>query len=132
MLLRQGPIIYRKHPRPIRRAPRVAPPPAAPLVLVSARYEEAAAVDLTFDRAIDVAGIDPAALLVWDGGYGFEYQGTDAAELLSPTTVRVILIGIAEWTGEGVTMSVAADNGIVAADDGGAWAGVTDLALPFP
>jgi hypothetical protein len=51
---------------------------------------------------------------------------------LSPTTLRVFLAGIAEWIGEGVTISVSAANGIVAADDGGAWAGATDLALPFP
>jgi hypothetical protein len=132
MLLPAPPLVLRK-PRkrfPVPKKPNVAP--AAPLVLVSATYDRPASVDLTFDRAIDVSGIDPAALLVWDGEFGFEYQGDGEVELLSPTTVRVLLNGIAEWTGEGVTMSVGADNGIVASDDGGMWAGVTDLALPFP
>ena len=29
-------------------------------------------------------------------------------------------------------LTVAADNGIVAVDDGGTWAGCTDLVLPYP
>jgi hypothetical protein len=106
--------------------------PAAPLVLVSAAYDPGAAADLTFDRAIDVAALDPASFVVSDGDYGFQYVGTGESGLLSPTTVRIVLVGIGEWSEPGITLSAGAANGIVAADDDAPWAGVTGLELPFP
>ena len=101
-------------------------------MLVAAGYEPTAWVDLAFDRAVDVGGIDPSAVRVWDGPDTFLYAGVGAVELVSPTTVRVFVTGVEDFAGEGVTMTVGSDNGIVAADDGGAWAGVTDLPLPWP
>ena len=114
-----------------RPAPASSTPPAA-LTLVSAAYDPGAAVDLTFDRAIDIAGMDPASFVVSDGDYGFQYAGTEESELLSPTTLRVVLVGIGEWSEPGVTMTASSANGIVAEGDGGTWAGVSGLALPFP
>jgi hypothetical protein len=99
---------------------------------VSAAYDPGAAVDLTFDRAIDIAGMDPASVVVSDGEYGFQYAGTEESELLSPTTLRVVLVGVGEWSEPGITMTASAANGIVAEGDGAAWAGATELGLPYP
>ena len=118
--------------RRTRKAAATAATPAAPLVLVSAAYGDAGSVELTFGRAIEIGGIDVAAFFVDDGPIGFRYQGAGEPELLSPDTVRVTLTGIQEIEGPDVTMTVGAGNGVVAADDGGAWAGLTDVELPFP
>jgi hypothetical protein len=113
-----------------RHAPASATPPAG-LTLVSATYDPGAAVDLVFDRAVDIAGFDAGSVAVFDGDAEFEYVG-DGAEVLSPTAVRVILVGFAEWTEPGVTMTVSEENGIAPEGGGASWVGVTDLALPFP
>jgi hypothetical protein len=116
----------------MRRVASSEAPPVVPLMLDSAAYDPGAAVDLTFNRAIDIAGMDPASIVVSDGDYGFQYVGTADSALLSPTTVRVVLLGIGDWTEPGITMTASSANGIVADGDGAAWAGVTDLALPWP
>jgi hypothetical protein len=67
-----------------------------------------------------------------DAVLGFTYVGYDAAIVVGPTTVQILLSGIEEYAGPGVILTAAAGNGIVAADGGLAWAGVTDLSLPFP
>jgi len=54
------------------------------------------------------------------------------AELLPNGSVRLTLAVVGDAPGGVLTLTAAADNGIVAAGDGGAWAGVTDLLLPFP
>ena len=56
----------------------------------------------------------------------------ETAELVNPTTVRVALNAIGGAMTPGVHLTAGAANGIVAADDGGAWAGVVELALPWP
>ena len=108
--------IYRPRHRPARGA-RKAVPPVGPLTLVAASYEPGAYVELTFDRAIDIAGIVPSTVLLSDGDVmGFFYEGSDEAFLMGPTVLR---------------MTVGAGNGVVASGDGAAWAGVMDLELPF-
>ena len=119
-----------------RGRPRVKPlastPPFGPLVLVAAAYEPGAYVELTFDRAIDIAALDAAAIVVSDGDVtGFVYAGTAESFLMGPTVLRVMLAGIEEGAAPGITMTVGAGNGIIASGDGAAWAGVTDLELPF-
>jgi hypothetical protein len=106
-------------------------PPVVQLTLVSAAYDPTSAVDLTFDRAVDIAGFDASSVAVFDGDAGFEYVG-DGAEVLSPTTVRVILVGLTDWTEPGVTMTVSDENGIVPDGGGTAWAGISDAPLPYP
>ena len=107
------------------------PPPGAP-TLVTAVCDESPCLTLAFDRAVDVSGIDVASFRVDIGVLGFTYVGFDAPIIVNPTTVQILLSGIDDYTGPGVILTAAAGNGIVAADGGAAWAGVTDLSLPFP
>jgi hypothetical protein len=120
------PFRIRRRRRPAARAPVEA------LTLVAAAYDPGAAVELTFDRAIDVDAMDVSAVTVWDGPAGFQYGGADVPALVSPDTVRVAVVGVAEWTGTGVTMTVTAASGIVSAVGGLTWAGVSGLSLPWP
>ncbi len=46
--------------------------------------------------------------------------------------VEVPLNGITDALQSGVHLTASAANGIVAVDDSGAWAGATDVELPFP
>jgi hypothetical protein len=130
MLLRQGPILFRKHHRPMRRASGATP--LAALALVSAAYTPGENVELTFSRAVDIGAIDVGAFAVNDGAeMGFHYVGASAS-LTGPSVVQVILTGTTESSDPVTTLTATAANGIVADGDGAAWAGATDLALPFP
>jgi hypothetical protein len=108
--------------------------PAQELILESAAFDnDSVTLTLTFDRAIDIAGIVGGDIIVNDADItGNLYEATGPATMLSPTTVRIELNGVSEATGTGVRLSAGAANGIVAVDDGGTWAGITDEPLPFP
>jgi hypothetical protein len=102
---------------------------------VSAAYEEGDenAVVLTFDRAIDIAGLDGAQITVNDGVYvGSVFAATGAATMLTPASVRITMNPIGEAELGAVTLSASATSGIVAVDDGGTWSGAVDEPLPFP
>jgi hypothetical protein len=126
----------RRHRRPLRRKTPAGPPaPPAALTLVLATYDPASAVELTFDRPIDVAAMDVTTVLVNDGDImDCKYAGwpDPPPALTGPATVRVTLNGVADDGDPGVHLTVGAGNGIVATGDGGTWAGVDGLALPFP
>jgi len=111
----------------------VQAPPAA-LTLVSATYDiETESVILSFDRAVDVAGFDPAAITVQDGVYAAGlFVGSGPATVVNPTTIQVFLEQIGSPTVSDVELWATAGTGIVAVDDGGTWAGVTAVVLPFP
>jgi hypothetical protein len=118
-----------------QRRPRTPAPPAPPqtLVLVSASYDENVPVlFLTFDRAIDIAGFVPAQVVVADGviNEGM-YGGVGPAELLSPTQVSVPLTYLGSAPVAPITLTASALTGLVAVDDGGTWAGVSGVGLPF-
>ena len=120
--------------RRVRRKRKQIPstPPAA-LNLVAAEYEEGIAVLLTFDRAIDIAALDGAAITVDDGAViGSLFDATGTATLIGPAIVRLELEDIGPSVAPDVRLSASAGTGIVAVDDGGAWGGVSDVALPFP
>ena len=122
-------------PLRVRRKRKQGPTSDAPaaLTLVSAIYEAGAAVTLTFDRAIDIAGLDGNVVMVEDGVHSqFRYAGTAGATLLSPTTVQIELAGVEEFVGPDIRLNVGITNGIVAVDDGGTWLGASDVELPFP
>jgi hypothetical protein len=128
-------------PQPIRRdrrkrralASSEPVPPGQELILESAVFDsDTVTVTLTFDRAIDIAGLVGGDIIVNDADItGNLYEATGAATVLSPATVRIELNGVGESTGTGVRLSAGAGNGIVAVDDGAMWGGVSDLELPF-
>jgi hypothetical protein len=122
---------FRKH-RGGFRLPPGGRGPAVALTLVAATWEESPSVTLVFDRPIDVSAMDVALVRVDIAPLGFTYLGYQAPILVNPTTVQILLSGIEEYAGPGVILSAPADTGIVASDDGGTWAGVADLPLPFP
>jgi hypothetical protein len=104
-----------------------------PLTLVAASFDAGtSALSLTFDRAVDFEGIVPAQFVVFDGGQDVEWGGTATVWQTTVENVSIAMIENGEFTGEGVTLSVGAANGLVAVDDGGTWAGVSGLVLPFP
>ncbi|HEV2294953.1 MAG TPA: hypothetical protein VGR35_13955 [Tepidisphaeraceae bacterium] len=114
-----------------RRRPKMVTPPAA-LMLVAAEYDSEVSVTLTFDRAIDVAGLVGSAIVVEDAGAGLRFEATGPVTIINPQTVR---IGLGETGPSGTAdniLNASAGSGIVAVDDGGMWAGVSDLVLPFP
>ena len=112
----------------------VPPPPPAALVLVSAAYDaENQSATLEFDRAIVIGGFDGSQLILDDPETaGFRFDGLDGSHLSGPATVVIQLHPAEVAWGEAVVLNVTALSGIVAEDDGGTWAGVTDLSLPFP
>ena len=129
MLLPTTPPFRRRRGRPTRR-----PPGAGALTLVAAVIvdDDGPGVRLDFDRPIDVSGLDASQVTVQDtGGTGVAYVGTGAVDTPAPNAV---VVGLAETgVAAGPTrMTATAATGIVAVDDGGTWAGVTDLGLPFP
>jgi hypothetical protein len=126
-----------KFPRRKRRRgrARASSPPTPPVALnlVSATYEEVVSVSLTFDRPIDIAGLDGAQITVDDGAVaGILYAATGVATLTDPQTVRIELVEVGVSGDPGTRLNASAASGIVAVGDGGTWAGVSDVELPFP
>ena len=128
-------------PLPVRR-PRKTEPPAAvptptpPLTLVAAAYDNVSLIlTLTFDRPVDIAAFDGAAVQVGDPTFNFTlYNGTGgAAYLVSPTVVGIYLAQQDDYFGTEVDLMADGASGIVAADDGAAWAGTGGIVfLPNP
>ena len=105
---------------------------APPLVLVAATYDtDVLSVFLTFDRAIDIASIDVGAFIVHDGEDGNIVAGFGTPDMGAPNQVLVYMEWVGDYGGWQILMTAGPGNGIVAADDGGTWAGVTDLGMPF-
>lgn len=116
--------------RRIRRTPPLAPPAA--LTLVAATYSSGAWVRLTFDRNISIASIHVANITVNDDPSDEAYVGSGTATLFAANTVQVPLAVAHSSSGPGVELTATSATGIVAGDDGGTWAGVVNLSLPFP
>jgi hypothetical protein len=102
------------------------------LVLVAAAFDQSVSVTLTFDRDIDITSLVASAVIVDDAPESIAYRGDGPGTLLTPTTVVIALVEDGGQGGPVVTLTASAGNGIVAVDDGDAWAGVTDVTLPFP
>ena len=125
-------------PKPVRRrrlrgAAARRPAPPGPLVLVSASFDDVnLALTLTFDRAVDASGMVGNAVVVDDAaGTGLRYEAIAGVTVVTPETVALGMADFAAATGTGVRLTATSANGIVAAGDGAAWAGVTGLELPF-
>jgi hypothetical protein len=113
------------------RRPRVSTPTPVALTLVAASYSTGAWVRLTFDRAVDITAINVAAITVNDDPSDEAYVGTGVATLFAPETVQVPLVISHGASGPGTELTATNATGIVAVDDGGTWAGVSDVSLPF-
>ncbi len=115
-----------------RRQPRAVAPAA--LMLVAAEYQEGVWVRLTFDRPIDISAMNGSAITVDDGPLsgtlwvGLEVSGT----LIGPATVQIELEPYDPSSSAQTLLNAAAGTGIVAVGDAAAWAGVSDVELPFP
>ena len=121
-------------PIPARRARKTTPPaPKQTLVLVSASYDDTIPmVFLTFDRAVDASVFVVGAVSVNDGSIAPGlYVGAGVPGIESPTVISVVLERLGDTPAGPVTLSATALTGIVAVDDGGTWAGVSDVGLPY-
>jgi hypothetical protein len=133
MLTEIPPLRPRRGARKARRVRATPTPPVAPLALVSATFDDVTTtVALAFDRAVDVSGIDAGQVSVNDAAAtGFVWVG--ASVDAQPTPESVVLGMAAAGSAEGPTvLNATSATGVVAVGDGGTWAGVTDLELPFP
>jgi hypothetical protein len=103
------------------------------LVLVSASYDEnVPMVFLTFDRAVDVSAFVASQVIVNDGSIAPGiWGGVGAAGILSPMQIAVSLDRLGDAPLGPVMLTATALTGLKAVDDGGTWAGVTDVGLPF-
>jgi hypothetical protein len=85
---------------------------------------------LTFDRAIDISGMDGSQISVADHVEGNSFTAEGSPTVTDPASVQIGLTYAGPVdVGTEVLLNAAAGNGIVAVDDGGAWAGVVDWEL---
>ncbi len=120
----------RRRRRQVVSSPTPAPPVA--LTLVAVEFDPSVSVTLTFDRDIDIASLVAADVSVDDGPESILYRGVGLGTLLTPTTVVIALVEVGGQSALLVTLTAGAESGIVAVDDGGTWAGTSELELPFP
>jgi hypothetical protein len=119
--------------RVVRKRRGAQAPVATGPVLLAASYAPGDLIlSLTFDRAVDVSAIVPGQLIVVDGEQDIEWGGTAEAWQDSPESLSMIMIENGEYTGEGTKLTVTSSSGIVAAEGGAAFAGVSDVELPYP
>jgi len=134
MYIKVPPQPFIRRRKRVRFGPPPAPPPTA-LTLVAAEYnhDDSPVLVLTFDRAVDIAGLDGSQMIVDDGfDLGLKFIATGPATLDAPGVLRIGLTDDGDATVPGTVLTAGAGNGIIAADDAAAWAGVADLGLPFP
>jgi hypothetical protein len=122
----------RKVPHRRPRTPTPSAPPAT-LVLVSANYDETVPVlTLIFDRAIDASRFVAGQVIVNDGSLNMGvYGGVGPATVDARTRISVALTRLADAPLAPATLTATALTGLTAVDDGGTWAGVSDVGLPF-
>jgi hypothetical protein len=81
---------------------------------------------------VDVEGIFPGNLIVDDGAGDIQWEGQGPVTLPSPSIVEVGMFEIQAQAYPDTRLNALAPTGIVAVEDGEAWAGVSALLLPFP
>ena len=110
-------------------------PPVAPPTLAAASFdpETGLYVQLQFDQAVDPSGVVGNQIMINDDQFsGREWVADGAITIVNPTTIRLGVSDAGGTEGPGLKLTAGAGNGIVSADSGEMWSGVTDLALPFP
>lgn len=132
MLVKPVPLIYRKRQRAPRRRPPQPTPPTGPVLALASFDVGSMLVSLTFDQAIDVTGLVMNQVVVFDGNLSVEWGGTAEFSQPTPQSLEMVMIEQGEYTGAGYKLSAIDGAGIKALDDGVAWAGVSDVVLPFP
>ena len=116
-----------------RRPATTTPTPPATLTLIAASFDDATeTLALVFDRAIAIAEYGGAQTFVNVPSVGVLYLA-DGRTTLSPDgrTLASECESLQPATAPAAWLSVPAASGIVDAATGAAWAGVTELALPF-
>lgn len=115
--------------RGTRRRPVVSVPA---LTLMAAEYDGATtSLLLTFDRPIDISALVGDRIVVEDMVLNEARFRVNSGVLETPVTLRAALGAFDLASEPGVHLTATAQTGIVAADDGGTWAGVSNVALPF-
>lgn len=116
-----------------RRNPSgIAMSPTAPVLTAATVDLESLRLTLTFDQTIDVDGFVPSSLTVEAGKItGESYTGSESFEASGPGVVEIALESTGASGSEIVTLTASAANGIVGTNGGLAWAGVTNVELPF-
>lgn len=117
-----------------RKTRSTAPAPAMPLNLTGASFDGVSMTILIFDRPVNIDAIDPATIQVSDGviNNALFAGATGGATLLDPQTAQLAMTLVSAVPAGQMLLTASDATGIVASDDGGTWAGVTDLELPFP
>ncbi|HEY0008775.1 MAG TPA: hypothetical protein VGB55_08635 [Tepidisphaeraceae bacterium] len=118
--------LWRKRPTAAKQPP-VGPPP----VLVGVAYESAGAMQLQFDRAVNVGAANTTKIVVSDATLGQTLRGTGPVGQQSGDDAIVFLETVGPSEGPGVRLTAGAETGIVATGGGGAWAGVNGVEIPF-
>lgn len=109
------------------------PPTPVALTLVAANFDPDGPITyLTFDRAVDYSAAVPSEFAVADGPDNGQFVGISVGAGGDPTQVAVTMNRTGGYSGDTQLLTVGSGNGIVAVDDGGTYAGVTDLVLPVP
>ena len=128
MLLPAPPLYPR---RKKNRSPRKRPPGPAPL-LTAATYVTATRVELTFDIPVDVSGLVPATVIVFDGPSSTAYAGVGAPTVISPTKFQLDVAELEPTGGSQVMLSIYDGNGILAIQSQRMLVGFVTLPLPYP
>jgi hypothetical protein len=89
-------------------------------------------LSLVFDRAIDASLFVAAQVIVSDGSFNMSvYGGVGPAIVEAPERISVALVRLSDAPLAPTTLTASALTGLTAVDDGGTWAGVSELGLPF-
>ena len=112
-----------------KRNRRQTPPGPPGLVLQSVLYpaNSGESIHLEFDRDINIGSINVGQILVSDSALNKIRQGTGSATLIDSQTVQIDLEDAGSYSGDDDLLNASNDTGIVAVDDGGTWAGVSDF-----
>ena len=129
MLTPVPPIARRHRPRPFRSSWKPFPNPPT---LTAASYVTATRIELTFDRAVDVAGLIPDAFIVFDGPSSIEYHGTGTPTQPTPMQLHLDLTALGPTGGGLVMLTVYDGSGVSAVDGGAPLVGFAALELPYP